>query len=152
MELSSVFVYPFRTARFSSPVTSYLARSPPLPTTTPNSINNSPSTSATTIHSEPFKSRPRNVYYRSQRPISVSHKARQSAILDLQNSKDLASALSRFFFFTFFESFAFFVIFRWMCCCLVRVLLCEIETNLDGFYWDFYWTVGSELKSSSQVV
>ncbi|XP_058224717.1 pentatricopeptide repeat-containing protein At1g10910, chloroplastic isoform X2 [Rhododendron vialii] len=99
MELSSVFAHPFPTAHFSySPITSSLSRSPPLPTTTPKSINNSPSTSsaaATTIHSEPFKSRPRNVYYRSQRPISISHNARQSAILDMQNSEDLDSALSR---------------------------------------------------------
>ncbi|KAG5563740.1 hypothetical protein RHGRI_000071 [Rhododendron griersonianum] len=99
MELSSVFAHPFPTAHFSySPITSSLSRSPPLPTTTPKSVNNSPSTSsaaASTIHSEPFKSRPRNVYYRSQRPISISHNARQSAILDMQNSEDLDSALSR---------------------------------------------------------
>lgn len=102
MELSSVLAHRFPTIslshHFSSPIASSLSRSPPLPTTTTYSFDNAPSTSSTTtttIHSEPLRNRPRNVYYRSQKPISISHNARQSAILDIQQSSDLGPALSR---------------------------------------------------------
>ncbi|XP_057495606.1 LOW QUALITY PROTEIN: pentatricopeptide repeat-containing protein At1g10910, chloroplastic-like [Actinidia eriantha] len=94
MELSSVFANRFHPifATQSPPKTSYFSLYPPL-SPTARSIKDSSSTSATsaTLHSEP-QSRPTNV---SQKPLSISYSARQSAIIDIQQSTDLDSALVR---------------------------------------------------------
>ncbi|KAI7990752.1 Pentatricopeptide repeat-containing protein [Camellia lanceoleosa] len=98
MELSSVFAsrfHPIFITQSSPPIptSSFSPSSPLLSTSRPNNNNNSPSSTSSTISST--ITRPNNASHTTQNPLSISHAARQSAILDIQQSSDLDSALAR---------------------------------------------------------
>ncbi|KAA8545527.1 hypothetical protein F0562_020311 [Nyssa sinensis] len=73
-----------------SPITSTFTPPPILPSTVRPSKNSQPISATATFFSEPT-----NVSHKYQKPLSISYTARQSAILDIQESSDLDSALAR---------------------------------------------------------